>query len=261
MTVISDSIFSAAFGAQSSLGKSLYASAGSSSVGVQSFRHKTYGLNGAVLAATGIDDHESFVKAVEVGLSENYVGDAPAAAAVSPFLGGETRVSAPSSSAVAHVALAFAAPTGSSPLLNIVQKCIELSGDGVSSYASAKTGLVGLYGASTDGAAVTDQLCSIMTSAPSADLIARAKNLAKGDALLSIDGGNDSQSLAGAMTETVLETGSFGYSDVAAAYDAVSVDQVQALFTSMAGSTPALAAVGDLSSVPYHGSIATRFSS
>jgi hypothetical protein len=255
--VISDSIFAAAFGAQSPLGKSVYGSAGSSSVGIQSFRSKTYGLNGAVLAATGIEDHDAFVKAVESGLSESYVGDAPVSAPSSPFLGGETRVAAAGSD-LAHVALAFEAK-GSSPLLNIVQKCIELSGEGVSSYSSAKTGLLGLYASSADGAAVADQLCSIMTSAPSADLIARAKNLAKGDALFSIDGGNDSLSLAGAMTDSVLESGSFGYSDVSAAYDAVSVDQVQALFTSLGGSTPALAAVGNLTSVPYHGSIATRF--
>lgn len=262
MSVVSDSIFSAAYGAQSTMGKSLYDDAGSSSlVGIQSFRHKTYGLNGAILAATGIDDHESFVKAVEEGFSESYVGDAPSEATSSPFIGGETRVSAPSPDAVAHIALAFQGPKDSTPLLNIVQQCIEMSADGVSAYASSKTGLVGLYASSTDGAAVTDQLCSVMTSVPSADVITRAKNLAKAKALFSIDGGNDSQSLAGVMTESVLESGLFGYGDVAAAYDAVSVDQVQILFTALGGSTPAMAAVGNLSSVPYQGTIATRFSS
>ena len=257
MSVVSDSIFSAAYGGQSSLGKSLYSSS-SSSVGIQSFRHKAYGLNGAILAATGIEDHESFVKAVEEGLSESVVGEAPTVIE-STFLAGETRVDAPSTG-VAHVALAFQGPKGNTALLNIVQQCIELSPGSVSAYASSTSGLVGLYSASADGAAVTDELCSIMTSIPSADVVARAKNVAKANALFGIDGG-DSASLAGIMTDSVGETGSFGYAEMAAAYDAVSVDQVQALFTALGGSAPALAAVGDLTSVPYHGSIVTRFSS
>ena len=63
------------------------------------------------------------------------------------------------------------------------------------------------------------------------------------------------------MTESVLESGSFSYADVAAKFDAVSVDQVQAAFSAMGGSTPTMAAVGDISSIQYHGSIVTRFSS
>lgn len=242
------------------MGKSLY-TASSSSVGIQSFRQTNYGLNGAVLAATGIDDHESFVRAVEEGFSESYVGEAAAASSESIFTGGETRVHAPST-AMAHVALAFQGPKGSSPLLNIIQQCIELSGSasGVSSYASSTSGLVGLYSSSTDGSAVTDELCTIMTTIPSADIVNRAKHLAKAKALLSIDGG-DSSSLAGIMTDAILDSGSFGYGHVAQGYDDVSVDQVQAVFTALGSSTPALAAVGDLSTVPYHGSIVNRFSS
>ncbi len=62
------------------------------------------------------------------------------------------------------------------------------------------------------------------------------------------------------MASSVLESGSFGYAELAAAYDGVSVDQVQAAFTAMGSSAPSMAAVGDLSSVPYHGSIVGRFS-
>jgi len=259
ITVISDSIFAASFGAQSSLGKSLYNST-ASTVGMQSFRQKNYALNGAVLAATGIDDHQSFVKAVEESLSESHVGNAPSPTTPCAFMGSETRIDAPSVGK-AYVALAFNAPKVT-PLLNIAQQCIELSaseGSSVSAYASSKSGLVGLYASSTDGSGITDELCSIMTSVPSTDIINRAKSLAKTKALLSIDG-SDSKSLAGIMTDSVIESGSFGYAGVAASYDGVSVDQVQQLFKSLAGSTPALAAVGDLSSVPYHGSLVSRFS-
>ncbi len=256
MSVISDSTYASAYGAQSPLGKSLY-SASSTSAGIQSFREKTYGLNGAILAATGIDDHESFVKAVEEGFSESYVGSS-APAPESVFVGGETRISAPSVGA-SHVTLAFQGPKSASPLLNVIQQCIQLTSEGtISAYTSSTSGLIAAYAASTDGAAVTDQLCSVMGTIPSADVIARAKSVAKANALFSVDG-SDSQILAAAMTSSVLESGSFASADVAAAYDAVSVDQVQAVFSALGG--PAIAAVGDLTSVPYHGSVASKFSS
>lgn len=261
MTVLSDSIFAAAYGAQSPMGKSLY-NPSSSTVGIQSFRHKAYGLNGAVLAATGINDHHAFVQAVQELLSESHVGDAPSVAIATPFLGGEVRINAPSAG-MAHVALAFQGPKGATtPLFNIIQQCIELSATttgSVSAYASSKTGLVGLYSASTNGSAATDALCSIMTTIPNSDVISRAKNLAKSKALFSIDGSGDSQTLAGLMTDSIFESGSFGYNSLSAAYDKVSIDQVQAFFTALGKSVPAFVAVGDLSSVPYHGSIATRF--
>lgn len=256
MSVVSDSIYAAAYGAQSPLGKSLYSSS-SSFVGIESFRQKAYGLDGAVLAATGIDDHESFVKAVEEGLSESYVGS-NTPAPVSAFIGGETRVNAPSVGA-SHITLAFQGPKNASPLLNVVKSCIELSSEGsVSAYSSSQSGLIAAYASSTDGAAVTDHLCGVMSTIPSADIIARAKGVAKATALFSVDGG-DSQSLASAMTASVLESGSFATADIAAAYDAVTVDEVQAVFSALDG--PAFAAVGDLSSVPYHGTVASNFSS
>ena len=258
MSVVSDSIYAAAYGAQSPLGKSLYSSS-SSFAGIHSFRQRVYGLDGAVLAATGIDDHESFVKAVEEGFSESFVGtNTPAPE--SSFVGGETRISAPSVGA-SHVSLAFQGPKNASALLSVVQQCIEMTSEGtVSAYSSAKSGLVAAYASSTDGAAVTDQLCAVMSTIPSADVITRAKNVAKANALLSVEG-SDSQILASAMTDAVMESGSFSSAELAATYDAVSVDQVQAVFSALAGSQPALAAVGDLATVPYHGSVASKFSS
>lgn len=261
-TAISDSLYSASYGAQSVLGASLYSNASPSSLGIQTFRTKGYALNGAVLAATGIDDHESFVSAVSESLSESIVGgDAPApTTTTSPFIAGEIRVYAPSTG-MAHVALGFQGPKDSSALMAVVKQCIELaSGGSVSGYASSNSGLVGVYASSTDGSAITDELCSVMTTIPSADIVTRAISLAKAQALFAIDG-SDSVSLAKEMTDSVLESGSFGYADVAATFDAVSVDQVQAVFTALGGSSPSMAAVGDLSSVPYHGSIVTRFSS
>lgn len=262
-TAISDAIFSASYGPQSSLGSSVYGSTASSPA-VQSFRERGYALNGAILAATGIDDHEAFVSAVTESLAESHVGNAPVSAAPSTFIGGETRIYAPSAG-MAHVVLGFQGPANASPLLAVVEQCIELAAaesSNVSGYTSSKAGLVGVYASASaaDGSAVTDQLCSIMTTVPSADIISRAISLAKANALFSIDG-NDSASLAKEMTESVLESGSFSYADVADKFDAVSVDQVQAAFSAMGGSTPSMAAVGDISSIPYHGSIVTRFSS
>jgi predicted Zn-dependent peptidase len=57
-------IYATAYGAQSSLGHSYY-TAGASRPSIISFHEITYTLNGAVLAATGIADHEAFVRMVE----------------------------------------------------------------------------------------------------------------------------------------------------------------------------------------------------
>ena len=75
--------------------------------------------------------------------------------------------------------------------------------------------------------------------------------LAKAEACLGLE--NGSQALAVAMTKGVLESGSFG--GVSAAYDAVSEKDVTDAFVIMQTSNPSLAAVGDLSYVPYHASI------
>ena len=75
--------------------------------------------------------------------------------------------------------------------------------------------------------------------------------LAKAEACFGLE--NGSQDLAAAMTKSILETGTFG--GISAAYDAVSENDVSAAFSVMQKSNPSLAAVGDLSYVPYHASI------
>ncbi len=252
-TVLSESVYSAAYGAQSGMGKSYYSASATKSA-IQSFRERTYVLNGAVLSATGIEDHESFVKAVEVGFSESVVGEA-AASASSPFLGGETRVHAPSTG-FAHLALAFEGPK-SSALANVIKQCISLSSEGVEGFAD--TGIVGVYGgaAPSDAAATVDALIASITTAPVAELVERAKGLAKAEAIFALDG--DSKAVAEAMTSSVMESGAFSSAGVAAAYDAITVADVTAAFQSMAKSNPAMAAVGDLSSTPYQGSISGKF--
>ncbi len=117
-----------------------------------------------------------------------------------------------------------------------------------------------MYGGSapSDAAGVTDALCAAITSAPSDDIIARAKGLAKAEAVFALDG--SSQSLAAAMASSVVESGSYGSAaGVVAAYDGITAKDVKSAFEAMAKSTPALAAVGDLSSTPYQGSLVAKF--
>jgi predicted Zn-dependent peptidase len=118
---LSDQIYAAAYGAQSSMGRSYY-TAGASRASIIAFRERNYSLNGAVLSATGIADHEAFLRMVE----EISPSAAPAAAESAegdvPYMGGEARVSAPSTG-FAHVALAFQGPT-SAPLMNIMKHCL-----------------------------------------------------------------------------------------------------------------------------------------
>jgi len=88
-------------------------------------------------------------------------------------------------------------------------------------------------------------------------VVERAKTLAKADAVFALDGG--SQSLAQAMASSVLETNTFSAAGLAAAYDAITAEDVASAFETMAKSNPAMAAVGDLTSTPYQGSISAKF--
>ena len=239
---MTEQLFGAAFGAQSAMGRPYY-TAGASGAAVQAFRAKAYGLNGAILSATGVSDHAAFCTNLQTILAEAYVGDS-AAAAAPVYMGGEARVHAPSVS-VPHVALAFLAPA-SSVVSNILKECLVLQG----ASAFGGDGLVGVYGSDVDA------MSSALTAKPSADIIKRAKNIAKSKALFALEDG--SQALAGAMTAQVLETGSFTFSG--ASYDSVADKDVSAAYDAMLKSGLTMSAVGDLSMVPYHGSIASRFS-
>ena len=219
-----------------------------------SFRNRAYTLNGAVLAATGVDDHTAFVRMIESeypGAGE--ASEAAPASVTSEYLGGEARLSAPSTG-YAHVALAFKGPT-SAPVTNIMKHCLILSG----ASAFAAPGIMGVYGGSAPGeaSATIDALTTAVGSAPSADVVAKAKAAAKAEALSALDGG--SKSLADAMTASILDSCGFSAAALAESYDGVSADQVSKAYGAMLKGKVSLAAVGDISSVPYHATIQTRF--
>ena len=246
--VLTDQIYAAAFGAQSAMGRSYYTS-GASREAIMSFRERTYTLNGAVLAATGIDDHNAFVRMVE----EEFPVAAPAnplEPAAADYLGGEARLEQSSGSAL--VALAFEGPS-SAPIMNVLKHCL-----GSSAFASKQ--LVGLYGASSasDASGTVDALSKAIATTPSADVVAAAKAAAKGEALKAL--GSGSQSLADAMTGSILDSCGFSASALAESYDAVTVEDVTKAHSAMLKSKLAFAAVGDISAVPYHATIESRFS-
>eukprot|EP00560_Eucampia_antarctica_P006906 CAMPEP_0197823614 /NCGR_PEP_ID=MMETSP1437-20131217/940_1 /TAXON_ID=49252 ORGANISM="Eucampia antarctica, Strain CCMP1452" /NCGR_SAMPLE_ID=MMETSP1437 /ASSEMBLY_ACC=CAM_ASM_001096 /LENGTH=429 /DNA_ID=CAMNT_0043422859 /DNA_START=23 /DNA_END=1312 /DNA_ORIENTATION=- len=250
-SVLTDSIYAAAYGGQTAMGKPLYTVASASTI--QSFRERTYVLSGAVLSATGISDHEAFVLSVEESFSEIAVGTA--SDPIAPvYLGGESRVNAPSAG-YAHVALAFQGP--SSPVLqNVLKYCLSISG----ASAFAAPGIIGVYGGadSAGAGAIVDSLCTSITTATFADVVERAKNLAKAEAIFALDGG--SRTLVESMTSSVLETGNFSAAGLAASYDEITAADVNAAFSAAFASNPILASVGDITSVPYHATVASRFS-
>ncbi|KAL7535876.1 hypothetical protein ACHAXR_010491 [Thalassiosira sp. AJA248-18] len=247
---LTDQIYGAAYGAQSSMGRSYYTS-GAKGPSIQSFRERAYTLNGAVLAATGVADHEAFVRMIE----EEYPGAGAAVEAAAPvtssYMGGEARLSAPSTG-YAHVALAFEGPT-SAPVMNVLKNCLGAS-------AFAAPGIMGVYGGSApgDASATVDALSKALSAAPSADVVEKAKATAKAEALSAL--GNGSKSLADAMTASILDSCGFSAAALAESYDAVSADDVSKAYAAMLKSKVSLAAVGDISDVPYHATIATRFS-
>ena len=249
--VLTEQIYAAAYGASSSMGRPFF-SAAASPYEIASFRGKGYGLNGAVLTATGVADHAGFCAEVESLLAESPVGDS-SAAPVPEYLGGEARLSAPSAG-YAHVALAFEAKT-SGPVQNILKHCYSLAGkeSGASTFSTGD--LVGVYvTAPSEGVgSLAGTIMDTMSTSLTPELIAKAKTLAKAEAIFDLDGG--SLGLANAMTAAVLESGSFvDASTVAAEYDAVSEADVASAAATMLQSNPSLAAVGDIGVVPYQGS-------
>lgn len=249
---LSDQIYAAAFGAQSSMGRSYY-TAGASRAAIVAFRERNYTLNGAVLSATGIADHEAFLRMVEEEFPSSAPGESPSAGADATYMGGEARLSAPSTG-YAHVALAFQGPT-SAPLMNVMKHCLNISG----ASAFAAPGIMGVYGGSEPSSASTavDALSQAVGSAPSADVVAQAKAAAKSEALTALDSG--SKSLADAMTASVLDSSGFSAKALAESYDGITADQIAKAHAAMLKSKVSLAAVGDISYVPYHATISSRF--
>lgn len=252
--VLTENLHAAAFGPQSPAGRPLFGVACSTDA-LKTFRARAYGLNGAVLAATGVKDHAAFCTETASLLSESPVGTADPAAAVK-YLGGESRVSAPSSG-YAHVALAFESPS-SSVVADIVVHYLNLLGQetGVSGFSTY--GLTGVYAGSASPGGLVDTLVSTLKTAISPAVIKRAKTLAKADAMFALDGG--SKSLAGVMTASVLNANVISsHADVSTVYDAVTEKQVSDAITAMLKCNPSLAAVGDISLIPYQATVASMF--
>mmetsp|Transcript_18457 Transcript_18457/g.27354 ORF Transcript_18457/g.27354 Transcript_18457/m.27354 type:complete len:414 (-) Transcript_18457:108-1349(-) len=232
---LTESLFGAAYGLQSSMGRPYY-SPGATLGSIQSFRARAYGVNGAVLAATGVKDHASFCAIVEQGLSETAQGEASEGTAT--YLGGGEARAHVDSMGVAHVALAFKAPA-SAAVSNVLMECLSLNG---ASGTFSSGGLIGVYGSDVDA------MCEALLQKPTADTITRAKGLVKAKSILTAET-SSSYDLAMALTSQVLDGSSNEVSnaDVADGYNA------------MLKSGLTMASVGNLNSVPYHGTVASRF--
>jgi predicted Zn-dependent peptidase len=254
--VLTENLFAAAYGAQSAAGRPFFTAGEVDLAGVTEFRNRGYGLNGAILTATGVKDHSAFCTEAAELLSGAPAGtmDAPAPIA---YMGGESRVAA-LSSGYAHVAIAFEAPA-SSAVAGTVKQLLTLLGAGNGVAGFGTKGLVGIYTGGSAPAGLVDSLCSALTATVSPGVIKRAKNMAKAEALFALDGG--SKTLADFMTLTVQESGSFtSPAAVSKYYDAVTEAQVMSAMTAMLKSNPSMAAVGDISAVPYQAYVAQRLS-
>lgn len=247
--VLTEHLYAAAYGPQSTAGRPLYGTPCSTDA-IHSFRSRAYGLNGAVLAATGVTDHAQFCAEAEGLLKDSPAGsDSPPPATA--YMGGESRVSVPSAG-LAHVALGLAS-TASPVVASVVAQLLSLAGKETGVSAFTIPGMVGLYACGSG--TLTDAMVATVKTAPSKDLVTRAKGLAKASALFALDGG--SKSLAASMTASVVSSAPFSSpSDVAKMYDAVTDKQVADAVAALLKSNPALAAVGDISAVPYHATVA-----
>jgi len=248
--MLTENLFAAAYGPQTSAGRSFFMSTPPSSDLIKSFRARAYGMNGAVLTATGVSDHTAFCAEVSETLKDSPAGTADKSDAFT-YIGGESRVSAPSAG-YAHVALAFES-TATSAVANVLKQALSIAGMEAGVEAFATKGLVGLYAGSEDGAGLVDSMMNTL-GAVTPDVIKRAKTLAKFEALMALDGG--SQTLAETMTASVLESGSFsGPAAIAKEYDGIADSAVSSELSAMVKKKPSLAAIGDIGLVPYHADI------
>jgi predicted Zn-dependent peptidase len=247
--VLTESLYAAAYGPQSPAGRPLYGATCDTET-LKAFRHRAYGLNGAILTATGVVDHSAFCTEVETLLAESPVGTGNDAGPSMTYQGGETRIATPGTG-YAHVAVAFQGPQ-SSVLASVVAQFLGLAGAeaGVSPFVTS--GLLGLYARSNAPAGITDSIAATLKTTVSPDAIQRAKVLAKAEAFFALDGG--SKSLANFMASSVIESGSF----TNGTNDAVTEKDVKDALAAMYKSNPALAAVGDISAVPYHATFAAN---
>lgn len=252
--VLTEALYAAAYGPYSAAGRALYSPC-CPVPAVQEFRSYGYGLNGAILAATGVKDHSAFCLQAETSLSQSPQGNAEKPDPM-VYMGGESRVLA-AHTGYAHVAIGFKAPS-SSALTAVVKKVFSVLGAtvGVSGFAN-DGGLIGVYMGSSSPATMIDTLTSVITGTVTADVIHRAKVLAKSEALLALDDG--SRTLNAALAAAVMNGEIFASpADVAKSFDAVTEAQVKDTITALRSVNPALAAVGDITLIPYQGAVAAN---
>jgi predicted Zn-dependent peptidase len=249
--VLTENLYAAAYGPQSPAGRPLYGESCSTDT-IKAFRARAYGLNGAILSATGVKDHSAFCTEAQNLLSSAPAGTLDGPAAIT-YLGGESRVSAPSSG-YAHVAMAFEGPA-SSVVANVVVQFLNMAGVASGVTAFTVPGLLGVYAGSTCPGSLIDAMTGTVKTVVSPTVVKRAKNLAKAEALFALDGG--SKSLASVMTASALGSVTFASpAEVSKAYDAVTDKQVTDALAAIRKCNPSLAAVGDISSVPYQATVA-----
>lgn len=251
--MLNEGLFTAAYGDVSPMSNSIYyGSGGASRAGVMSFREREYyGGGEAVVAATGVEDHDAFVAAVADAFG-GYGADSVVGASGS-YRGGEYRLA--TSSGKAHVALAFAAP--SDPVVcDILKHCLAASG--CDTFAS--DGLIGVHGESdaAGAATLTDSLVEALAAPISVEQIVSAKNSAKMNALLALEG-YGSFSLANSLTIGAIAGSGNDAQDLASVYDEVPNEMVMAAATSLTKGNLSVSALGSIASVPYHATLSTKF--
>mmetsp|Transcript_18333 Transcript_18333/g.20418 ORF Transcript_18333/g.20418 Transcript_18333/m.20418 type:complete len:421 (+) Transcript_18333:34-1296(+) len=239
--VLTEQLFGAAYGPQSSMGRAFY-SLGGKMEQIQSFREKAYSLKGSILAATGIQEHDEFCKIVEEGFAEASQGVPEEEVAIPSYMGGGEARTHVSSMNAAHVALAFKAPERAA-LSSILQECLLLQG---ASTSFSCDGLIGVYGSEVDA------MCEALLKKPSEDIITRARMAIKAKTLIALEN-SSSYDLAKTLTFQVYD----GITH--STYDEVSDNDIVAAYDAMLKSGITMAAVGNLNSVPYQGTVATRF--
>eukprot|EP00529_Nitzschia_sp_RCC80_P024476 CAMPEP_0113502374 /NCGR_PEP_ID=MMETSP0014_2-20120614/33514_1 /TAXON_ID=2857 /ORGANISM="Nitzschia sp." /LENGTH=437 /DNA_ID=CAMNT_0000397145 /DNA_START=44 /DNA_END=1353 /DNA_ORIENTATION=+ /assembly_acc=CAM_ASM_000159 len=254
--VLTEQIYAAAYGAQSPMGRPFYC-ADAGTYEIASFRSRGYGLNGAILAATGVSDHAAFCTEVADLLSESPAGTQGPPPATS-YMGGEARLASPGMGC-AHVALAFDAKASPIPVRNVLKECLSLAGKetGVTAFETS-SGLVGVYAAAASAGvgSLEGMLIDTLTAKLSSQAIGTAKALAKANAAFNMDCG--SKGMAAAMTTSIMETGSFtDAASIIKSYDAISESDVTSAMTAMLKTNPSLAAVGDIGVLPYQGLFAS----
>jgi hypothetical protein len=141
---------------------------------------------------------------------------------------------------------------------SVLKHFFSIAGASAGVTGFATTGLVGVYaGAPSQGVgSIESAIIGTMTSKATTEAVSKAKILAKAEAMFALDCG--SQGLAAAMTAGVMESGSFtNAAAVAASYDAITEKDVTSTLASVLKTNPSLAAVGDITSLPYQGTFAS----